>query len=108
MPSPKTLKVDDQLYVRADEAKPEHSGDLCIVILQRGWVMVGKLERDGEECCLHGSAVIRKWGTTSGLPELASKGPLNGTVLDRTSGLVRFHWLTVIATIACDETKWSL
>lgn len=108
MTHPNTIQVDDQLYVRADTVTaPEHKGDLNIVILQRGWVMVGRLERDGEECSLHSASVIRKWGTTQGLPELANKGPLTGTVLDKCTGVVQFHWLTVIATIACNETKWS-
>lgn len=107
MAKPKTIRIDDQEYVRADQAI-QHEGDLKIVILQRGWVMVGRMERSGEECKLHNAAVIRKWGTTNGLPELASFGPLPNTVLDKCAGVVDFHCLTVIAAISCDESKWSL
>jgi len=108
MTKPKTIKIDDTEYVRAADVEvPEVAGDLRIVILQRGWVMVGRLERNGEDCKLHAAAVVRKWGTTNGLPELASNGPLPNTVLDHCTGTVEFHWLTVIATIACDESKWS-
>lgn len=106
MSKPKTIRIDDQEYVRADVAV-EHAGDLKIVILQRGWVMVGRLERDGERCKLHDASVVRVWGTTNGLPELAAKGPLPNTKLDKCSGVVEFHELTTIATIACDESAWD-
>lgn len=109
MSKPTTIRIDDQEYIRADQARQwQHDGDLKIVILQRGWVMVGRMERNGEECRLHNAAVIRKWGTSDGLPELATKGPRAGTILDRCSGVVEFHYLTVIATLSCDEAKWDL
>ncbi len=39
MSEPKTLKIDDIEYVRADSVK-DFDGDIKIVILQRGWIMV--------------------------------------------------------------------
>jgi hypothetical protein len=85
----------------------EKSGDIRIVILQRGWIMVGRLERNGSDCKLHNAAVLRKWGTTKGLGEIASNGPLSDTILDKTNGLVEFDYLTVVATIICQEEKWK-
>lgn len=78
-----------------------------IVILQRGWVMVGLFSQKGTQCFLHNASVIRRWGTTMGLGELATKGPLPETKLEPTP-LVQFHELTVIATIKCNEEKWKL
>jgi len=82
------------------------NSDIKIVILQRGWIMVGRLERDGSDCKLHNASVIRKWGTTKGLGEIAKNGPTDKTILDPTNGLVEFDYLTVVASITCEEKKW--
>jgi hypothetical protein len=78
-----------------------------IVILQRGWAMVGRLERNGSECKLTNASVIRRWGTSNGLGQLAAEGPLENTKLDPCNGAVEFDYLTVIATIECNEEKWA-
>jgi hypothetical protein len=81
--------------------------DIRIVILQRGWVVVGRYEQRSEsECILTGASVVRIWGTTRGLPQIAIEGPTDKTVLDR-SPTIRFHSLTVIATIDCAPSKWE-
>lgn len=81
--------------------------DIRIVILQRGWVMVGRFGQKGSACWLDGASVIRYWGTTRGLGEIAEGGPTEKTKLDPTHGRVGFHELTVIATISCAEEKWA-
>lgn len=82
-------------------------GDIRIVILQRGWTMVGRFERNGSECKLRQASVIRAWGTTKGLGQIAKSGPTKDTVLDKTHGIVEFDYLTVVATIACEESEWK-
>ena len=77
-----------------------------IVILQRGWVVVGNYVQTGQYVTLSKAAVVRKWGTTKGLPELAAKGPLSDPVLEKGPD-IRFHALTEIASIACNEAAWS-
>jgi hypothetical protein len=79
--------------------------DIRIAILQRGWVMIGRFIRDGEHCFLTGASVIRRWGTTKGLGELAKNGPLAQTQLD-PCGEVEFHELTAVALIRCEEKPW--
>lgn len=81
------------------------SSDIKIVILQRGWVMIGRYSRDGEMCSLDDAQVIRQWGTKKGLGELVN-GPTSSTVLDHT-GHVEFHVLTVVATIDAKEEAWA-
>ena len=81
--------------------------DVRIVILQRGWVMVGFYERAGDNCSLTKASVIRSWGTKIGLGEIASAGPTKETRLDPTNGLVEFHRLTEIATIRCEVLRWK-
>jgi len=78
--------------------------DIRIVILQRGWVMVGKFSKRGTQCFLDNGSVIRVWGTTKGLGEIAA-GPTAQTQLDPVPQ-VEFHELTVIATLKCDPVKW--
>lgn len=101
------LRINGVDYVRKDTIQTEEiKGDIKIVVLQRGWVMVGKMERNGSECKLHKASVIRTWGTSKGLGEIALNGPLVGTKLDKCNGLVEFDYLTVVATVSCKEDKW--
>lgn len=98
----KTVIIDDTEY-----APLTTTGDVKIVILQRGWCMVGRFERSGSDCKLHSASVIRKWGTTKGLGEIAKDGPTSDTMLDNCNGLVEFDYLTVVAMISCNESKWK-
>ena len=101
--------IKGKKYIPADSVKhQEFDGPIKIVILQRGWVMVGKFERNGSDCKLHNASVIRVWGTTKGLGEIAANGPISGkTVLDRTYGVVEFDYLTVVASVSVAEEKWK-
>ena len=77
-----------------------------IIVLERGWNLVGQLERDGDWFILIDGAVIRRWGTTQGLGELAMKGALPETKLDPIP-LTKFHVNQVIMIINCSEEKWK-
>lgn len=101
------IEVNGVAYVPKNSQKVQYNGDIKIVVLQRGWVMVGRLERDGSECILNNASVIRNWGTTKGLGEIAGSGPTKDTKLDPTSGQVEFDYLTVVATISCNESVWA-
>ena len=101
---PEVIKIDEVEYVRKDSVKT--TGETRIVILQRGWVAVGRFTQDGSNCKLSNAAVIRLWGTTNGLGEIAVNGPTAKTVLDKCPD-IRFHELTVIATIDCVEAVWT-
>lgn len=81
-------------------------GGVRIVILQRGWVMVGRYSQVGEDCKLTNCYVIRNWGTTKGLGEIALNGPTDKTILDPAPE-TEFHILTVVASMKCTEAKWS-
>ena len=103
-----TMTVNGVDYVRKDSVSPvEIEGDIKIVILQRGWNMIGRFERTGSDCKLHNASVIRIWGTTDGLGQLATKGKTSSTKLDKCGGVVAFDYLTVVATIDCSEEIWK-
>ena len=76
-----------------------------IVVLQRGWVVAGMVVREGQDLVITGAKVIRRWGTSKGLGELAG-GPLAGTTLD-DAGTVRAHVLGVVLMIDVDAEKWG-
>jgi hypothetical protein len=83
-----------------------YDGELKIVVLQRGWVYIGRFSRIGDDCKLSDASCIRVWGTTKGLAELVN-GPTKSTVLDKCLGLVEFDYLTVCFTISVNADKWK-
>jgi hypothetical protein len=102
------VEINGVKYIRKDLAAPiERPGEIKIVVLQRGWVYIGRFERAGNDCKLHNAACIRSWGTKNGLAELVN-GPTKSTVLDPCAGVVEFDWLTVVHTITANQSKWNL
>lgn len=101
------VTINGVTYVQKGTQEKEYDGNIKIVILQRGWVMVGKFERNGSECKLHNASVIRRWGTIKGLGEIANGGPTKDTILDKCFGVVEFDYLTVVASISVEESKWQ-
>lgn len=80
------------------------SQDVRIVIMQRGWVFVGKYSRSGDYGELRSAKCIRRWGTTRGLGELFN-GPLKDTELDHF-GQIEFHALSEVASIKVNSESW--
>ncbi len=69
-----------------------------IAVLDRGFVYVGNVTRDGDFVLIENARNIRVWGTTNGLGELRN-GPLSGTKMD-VCGTVKvpFHALQHLIT----------
>ena len=98
-----------ELLGLALENKTEQGGieeGIKIVVLQRGWVVIGRYRSEGEYAVLEDAYVIRSWGTDKGLGQLALEGKQTDTKLDKT-GTVRFHKLTSVAIIDCEEKVWK-
>lgn len=77
-----------------------------IVVLQRGWVVVGEYSKDGHEIVVSNASVIRRWGTTRGLGEISENGPTSLTILDKC-GTVRAHEQAIVMAIDCNQDKWK-
>jgi hypothetical protein len=90
-----------------DQSPVEAQGSkVKIVVLQRGWVCVGEYSQTATKGTLENASVIRLWGTSKGLGELALNGPTSSTKLDKT-GTVRFELLTTVLIIDVkDDAKW--
>lgn len=79
---------------------------MAIVVVDRGWVFVGRIQRGPDELVIHDASCIRRWGTTQGLGELALHGPRPKTVLD-PMGAVRIPARAVIFTLETEVSRWS-
>ena len=81
-----------------------------IIVLQRGFVTIGRVEHEGQELVVREAAVLRRWGTRGlGLGHLATSGPTNDTVAD-PCGTFRAHELTVVMAIDVEpaaERAWT-
>lgn len=105
MSAPQTIKIDSVEYVRADSVTATPSGNKRIVVLQRGWVVIGdQTVAENGDYVLTNAAVIRNWGTTKGLGELVN-GPTSKTVIDKV-GTITYAPLTAVLTVIVDSSKW--
>jgi len=81
----------DELTVGELKQIAKLAGGLCqpqttekgfrIVVLERGHVAIGEYERAGDRATIRDAAIIRRWGTTKGLGEIAG-GPTDKTIVD--------------------------
>ena len=78
---------------------------IAIVVLDRGFVYIGKVTIEGDWCIIENAKNIRVWGTTKGLGELVG-GPTVNTQLDQV-GTVRAPMRAVISVIDVDGEKWK-
>lgn len=101
-----TIELNGKTYY-SEQSKLQAATEIKIVVLQRGWVLIGRFEKDGTNCKLHDASVIRNWGTTKGLGELAISGKTKDTKLDKCGGLVEFDILTVVLQLSVNESLWK-
>jgi hypothetical protein len=78
---------------------------LAIVVLDRGFVYIGKVTIENDWCVIESAKNIRVWGTTNGLGELV-KGPTKTTKLD-VVGTLRAPMRAVISVIDVEADKWK-
>ena len=108
----KTITINNDVYVLESDVKNqlvkknEKTTKKQIVILNRGWCLIGDYSEKGDECTLDNASVIRVWGTTKGLGELAEEGEKSNTKLDPCPQ-VTFHKMTMVARMSVNEDKWK-
>jgi hypothetical protein len=76
-----------------------------IVVVESGWVFAAVLEESDTHISSSDCAVIRSWGTTNGLGELALKGPTKETVLDMCN-ITHIPKTKVLFTMECAPLVW--
>ena len=89
-------------------APVSQSEDIRIVILQRGWVFVGNFHKASDsECVLTNAKNYRLQRSGQGFGYVAKHGPTKDCKLDPCELPVRFHPLTIVATIDCEAGVWK-
>ena len=101
------LKEIGALFNSNNVQPPKNTnGELQIVVLPRGHVLVGNLYTFGNDCELRNASTVRRWGTDSGLGQLAIEGPQENTILDR-EGVARFNLQAIVKRIDCNPGSWK-
>jgi len=77
------VATEKTIFNKSTKEGDIQDGDLVIAVLDRGWVFVGFItilddERIRLDCCHN----IHRWGTTTGLGEIAIAGPTSQTILN--------------------------
>lgn len=101
----KEIQVNGVEYVRKDsiDIKPTSKQ---IVVLQRGWIVIGDVEKSETEVKINNCSVIRVWGTSKGLGEIAENGPTEKTKLDKCPAII-VHPLSVVLYMNVNEELWQ-
>ena len=77
-----------------------------IVIGQRGWVWVGRVERGPEGVVIKDARVIRRWGTKDKGLGFLKHGPTAETILD-TPATITLHPLAIVAVQDVEQSAWE-
>ena len=83
---------------------------LNIYVMERGFVLVGRpadIQRDPLFVALDDCGVVRRWGTSKGLGELATEGPKPETIIDREPDGTRIRLTACYREIPCTEKAWK-
>jgi hypothetical protein len=85
---------------------------LYIYVCERGFVLVGRPrpQLPGDHALfltLDDVAVVRRWGTTRGLGQLAQEGPQATTVFDREPDGVEQSLTSIYRRIPCNPSAWG-
>lgn len=80
---------------------------LALVTADRGHVWVGRVtDGPGPWLQIDDAKIVRRWGTTEGLNQLAKQGPQPNTRLDAPATVKVAH-RAVIAIIPCEADAWA-
>ena len=97
---PKEIVVDGVTYVRADD-----QGEIKIVVIERGFVYVGRVQFGEDEITIHSARSLIRWGSSQHLGELVN-GPLPETKLGAPC-TVQVRESQVIHKIEVSQDGWK-
>ena len=102
----KEITINNETYIKKSEIAEYQPSPIQIVVLHRGWIVVGNVSEKDSKTFIQNASVIRRWGTNAGLGELAEKGKLPKTILDKC-GDVSLKTDNVILVMNCNQENWS-
>lgn len=80
---------------------------IMIVVLQKGWVVVGEYVAKGpNHMGVERAYVITRWGTVKGLGQLAQHGPRSATRLHACPSL-KWHLYAEVMTMEVNADVWA-
>ena len=94
----KKITIDGIDYV---PVKTGPTSGRIIYALERGWVVVGIPTQSDGQITLTDASVVRRWGTSKGLGELAERGALPETKLDPAPEGIQFPESSVVVSFPC-------
>lgn len=86
-----------------------NDGEIKIMLLDRGRVKVGRVYRHDSlpfYWNMVGGRIVRIWGTSRGLEQIANEGPTSSTVLDDPCD-TEIPFRAVIEILNVNEEKWK-
>ena len=100
------ITINNEIYIKKSEVATEYQASpIQIVVLNKGWVVVGNVEEKNGKTYIRKPSIIRYWGTKKGLGELAMSGKLPNTILDECLDIA-VDTANVIFVMNCDQSKW--
>ena len=100
------MEINGETYIKKSEVKQDYKASpVQIVVLNRGWIVVGNVSEKGVKTIIQNASVVRYWGTSEGLGELAEKGPLPDTKLDKCPD-VTVDTCNIVLTMNCNQSNW--
>ncbi len=78
-----------------------------ILVLDRGWVVIGECWENENDILLKNGSTIQRWGTTDGLGELAKLGKRPETVLKPFNNDVLLNKKYIMMKIDCNQDVWK-
>lgn len=102
------MEINGETYVKESQIKDKKfkSSKVQIVVLNRGWIIIGRVIEEKNKTFIVNASVIRNWGTTKGLGELAYNGSLNDTILDKCPD-IEVDTLNIVLIMNCNEDNWK-
>jgi hypothetical protein len=102
------IEINGEIFIKKSEIKTVgeyKSSPVQIVVLNRGWIVIGNVSEIGSKTTIQNASVIRNWGTENGLGELAMSGQLPETKLDKCPDIT-VETCNVVLVMNCDQSKW--
>lgn len=102
------IEINGEVYIKESEVKNSKeytASPVQIVVLNRGWIVVGNVQEVGSKTIIQNASVIRNWGTKNGLGELALNGKLPETKLDSCPDIT-VETCNVVLVMNCEQSKW--
>lgn len=103
------IEINGETYVKESEIKKQknyQASPVQIVVLNRGWIIVGNVSEKASKTIIQNASVIRNWGTKNGLGELATSGKLPETKLDKCPDIT-VETCNVVLVMNCEQSKWA-